>query len=435
MFGLFGFKPPLTTRQRAELELLMRRIIQRIGEATVREAEMVCELGQLSLDLADEESLLLSAAAEVRRRMQLTDANVQLKIVRADSIDAAAVYMLGDPATILVADATLQDPLRSVVALAHEYSHHILLGDGETTRSNSDERLTDLIPICFGLGILQSHASSYFQSWTVGESNAFSASKMGYLNAEEIGYALALLTRCRGETAPDWMRRLRDDSRVTMKRAQRYFRDHERSGGQILFDAGQIPDLQSSQGRLLSWIQGDDPTFALAATWRLAGMDSFDTATIDVLLAATESSDRDVVPMAITLLAGTEHHDQRVVVQLTSLMGDRRPGVAIAAMRAAHALGIDLSDHVGEMTALLDDPSVDFAAVVHLIGQLGEQGQRADAAICKHLARSIRNLKDEKTDMLLRCLRSICTDPATTIGKLVPRMDQEEALRWLQRRH
>ena len=85
MFGLFGFKPPLTTRQRAELELLMRRIIQRIGEATVREAEMVCELGQLSLDLADEESLLLSAAAEVRRRMQLTDANVQLKIVRADS--------------------------------------------------------------------------------------------------------------------------------------------------------------------------------------------------------------------------------------------------------------------------------------------------------------------------------------------------------------
>ncbi|QDV85054.1 hypothetical protein [Planctomycetes bacterium TBK1r] len=116
-------------------------------------------------------------------------------------------------------------------------------------------------------------------------------------------------------------------------------------------------------------------------------------------------------------------------------MGDRRPGVAIAAMRAAYALGIDLSDHIGEMTALLDDPSVDFAAVVQLIGQLGEQGQRADAAICKHLARSIRNLEDEKTDMLLRCLRSICTDPAATITKLMPQMDQEEALRWLQRTH
>ncbi|QDV40553.1 hypothetical protein Enr13x_03590 [Stieleria neptunia] len=33
MFGLFGSNPPLTTRQRTELELLMRRIVQRIGES------------------------------------------------------------------------------------------------------------------------------------------------------------------------------------------------------------------------------------------------------------------------------------------------------------------------------------------------------------------------------------------------------------------
>ena len=63
---------------------------------------------------------MISAAVEVRARMGLAKANVELQIVRADDIDAAAVYQIGDPAKILVADVTLQDPLQAVVALAHD---------------------------------------------------------------------------------------------------------------------------------------------------------------------------------------------------------------------------------------------------------------------------------------------------------------------------
>ena len=191
MFGLFSAKPPLSTRQRAELELLMRKSVRLVGERAIREATVIEQWTDLALDLTDPDSLLMTAAAEVRRRMKLTDTNVQLDLSDHSTIEASACYQKGSASVIRVAIETLRDPLRTVTAIAHEFGHHILLSDPAVKPASYDERLTDLLPVCYGFGVLQSDASLYFNTWSLGELSGWNVSKSGYLNAQEIGYALA----------------------------------------------------------------------------------------------------------------------------------------------------------------------------------------------------------------------------------------------------
>ncbi len=404
------------------------------GADAVQKAAVITDWTELALDLSDPETLLMTAGAEVRRRMNLTDANVKFDISNERTIDAAAVYQKGSMPVISVAIETLQDPLRTVTALAHEYAHHILLGDGAANQADVDERFTDLVPICYGFGVLQSDASLYFDNWSMGEWSGWQASKYGYLTAQEIGYALALFARARGESNPRWKRWLRADSKVTLKQALRNFRDRNKRGLPLLFDADRIPGVNSSSRELVDWLSGSDPTFALAAAWRLCDLDQFDLPTIEALHRATRSSDPDLVPVAIGLLAGADDRDQATLDRVAALLRDRRPQVALAAAKAAYGLGMDLTGHTGTLVWLLDKTQGNAIEVLKIIGAQGPTAVGIDSKICSMLLRSLKSLDDRLTMALIDCLRKISGNPQQAIeSTLAAGPIRDEALEWLKR--
>lgn len=70
---IFSALPPQRSRQRAETELLLRKCVERWGSGGIKETPIVGQLCELNPGFSCPESLLSAAAAEVRRRMHLTD--------------------------------------------------------------------------------------------------------------------------------------------------------------------------------------------------------------------------------------------------------------------------------------------------------------------------------------------------------------------------
>ncbi|MGI9469087.1 MAG: hypothetical protein ACR2OA_18355, partial [Rubripirellula sp.] len=69
MFGFRKVRTPLTTFQRVDIELLMRRTIDEIGLPFVRQAHVLKSLDELDLDQTNAETLVETAHAEVVSRL------------------------------------------------------------------------------------------------------------------------------------------------------------------------------------------------------------------------------------------------------------------------------------------------------------------------------------------------------------------------------
>jgi hypothetical protein len=115
------------------------------------------------------------------------------------------------------------DPPYLTAVIAHELGHVRLAGERRYSSERSDhERLTDLLTVYFGFGILTANAAMRFARASRGfsilpqgqfDDRALNAAgalggyrRLGYLNTREFGYALACYARMRGETNPAWAR-------------------------------------------------------------------------------------------------------------------------------------------------------------------------------------------------------------------------------------
>ena len=122
------------------------------------------------------------------------------------------------------------------------------------TELDKSPRNADLMPICCGFGVLGSEACLYDDQWSQAGWAGWSISRSGYYSTVEIGYALALLARCRNETSPDWDEHLRLDSRETAALAWKFFASQEKLGRSLLFDAETIPSTQADMSQLATWL-------------------------------------------------------------------------------------------------------------------------------------------------------------------------------------
>ena len=169
MFGNRKPRSPLTTYQRVDIELLMRRSIDVLGLEVVTEAEVVTEVSDLPLDLSNPAALVESADMEVRRRMNMMDVDTEITLVDGDQLGYPSTYKAaaaeGCSTVISVADDTAGDPLRTVVELAYQYSYHYWRTRPSPRPLDIDPRTTNLLPVCLGLGVLASDASLYDQQW------------------------------------------------------------------------------------------------------------------------------------------------------------------------------------------------------------------------------------------------------------------------------
>ena len=69
MFGFRKVRTPLTTFQRVDIELLMRRTIDEVGRSFVRQSHVVTNLEELDLDHTSLDTLVETARAEVVSRL------------------------------------------------------------------------------------------------------------------------------------------------------------------------------------------------------------------------------------------------------------------------------------------------------------------------------------------------------------------------------
>ena len=432
MFGFLSPKLPLTTRQRAEIDLLMRKAIEHVGADTVRNASVLTDVTKLPIDTSSRESVFATADMLVKKQMGLEKQYILLSRAPADEIDAAGLYYAGNPPTIVIADETLDDPLRTVAVLAHEYSHHVLLSPDDASSADADERLTDLLPVCYGLGIMASDAAFYDRNWSSDGMSGYRMSSSGYVGTLEIGYALALFARFRGETNPDWSRFVRLDSREPMKKTLRYFATKKKRDEPILFDTPRIPKHTSTPQELNEWLRSDDPAFALAASWCLTARNQITDANMDSILYATHSKDEDVAEAAVGLLAGVESNEAEIHARVKQLLRDRRVSVALAAARVANVMQISVADQIGTLAWLLEKSDLDV--VIDLISACGKKAHHLDQQVCQEMVRALKDVDDQRASRLARCLHLISHDAQGLIKQTISDNDfRHEALDLISR--
>jgi hypothetical protein len=311
--------------------------------------------------------------------------------------------------------------------LAYQYSSHFWHQVSNPRPLDTNPRTTALLPICCGLGILASDASLYDQQWSRQGFAGWSISRCGHYTAQEIGYAVALLARFRGEDQPEWLGRLRLDSRATFKQARRYFARLALARQPLLFEAERIPSSTTDQKQLAAWLSGEDSSFAMAAAYALGQQDEISALALESAMSATRHGEPDLVPLATKLLGRGRTVSDAVVKRVKELMDSPQPATALAAFTAGEALGIPLDSHRRRIGKLLDQYPGDSLPILELVGGQGHAFASLEPQICAHLSRAIQASDDELAAALIECLRRIADRPRQAIERRIRGRETREA--------
>lgn len=134
----------------------------------------------------------------------------------------AGLYGRGFRHTVEIRASLLEEPVALVSTMAHELCHVILLGGGLIDAGEPDmERFTDLATVFLGFGVCSGNACMRSRQWDSGASHGWRVDKLGYLNEELYGYALAVFAGMRGEHNPAWSKQLATNVRSYFKRSQK----------------------------------------------------------------------------------------------------------------------------------------------------------------------------------------------------------------------
>ncbi|MFK8113138.1 MAG: hypothetical protein AB8B91_13100 [Rubripirellula sp.] len=442
MFWTRKATAPLPTRQRVDIELLLRRNIEAAGCDRVAKAPIAIDLSELNLDQSRPEALLSSASRAVQSRMPQVPSSqsqegddIQISVVDSETLAHPSTYSPASGsavAKIAISDETIRDPLRTVMELAYQHSNHFWHSIPNPTALDVDPRNTNLLPVCCGLGVLASEASLYDQQWTQAGWTGWSLSRSGYYSAIEIGYALELLRRTRGESNPAWMSSLRLDSKVTAEKARVYFETHEKAGGRLLFDATSIPGTARDMTELAKWLQGDDLAFAFAAGLALEQMKDLSPLVSEAAIKATHSKDPALVPLATRLLGRARSGGADSESRVRQLVSNSSPYTSLAAIESASALGMPMAVFGKRIGKLLDQFAEDSFSLLEIIGQQGKSFGFLAPKICEHIARAIVSIDEDLTQALVDCLRKISDDPRKMIENRIKSIEvRTEALQRL----
>ncbi|MGB7329069.1 MAG: hypothetical protein WBD31_29580 [Rubripirellula sp.] len=420
MFGLFQTRPPLSTFARVDIELLLRRCVEVIGADVVAKTDVITDIKQLKLNTDSPADLIASAAEQVGRCLKVDTRDIQFLHDDDPEFAFASTYTDG---TIRLHREVTTDPLRTVVEIANQLAHHFWALQPAPRPLDTHARTTTLMPIAMGLGILASNASLQESHWNAAGYSGWSMSRCGYYSALEIGYALALMARLRGESSPTWLSSLRLDTKKTVQAAQRYFAKHESAGGELLFDASRIPSSDRDATELSNWLAGSDPTFAMAAAYALAKFDQIPSVAADAALQLTRSKDSELVVLVTRLLGKTPPDDARIDPQILKLVAQRNSPIALAALHSASQRGMSMLPLKPQIEKRLSDPALDLIPVVELIRKHARELSSLSAAVCQQTAAAIRFKDDEATAALLECLSQMVDDPASEVERHIRSTD------------
>lgn len=122
---------------------------------------------------------------------------------------AAGLYEADENKTIIsIERGQLKNPQSLIATIAHELSHHLLLGEGRI--DDNDEYLTDMTVIALGFGIFAGNSRFSYSTKMDYRGAGWQTSSTGYLPEQVIAYAMAWLSVHRNEE-PVWKNMLNAD--------------------------------------------------------------------------------------------------------------------------------------------------------------------------------------------------------------------------------
>jgi hypothetical protein len=246
---VFGFstKLPVSEEERQWVDEGFRRLEKLLGHRRLFEAKVILPTPEYFPDPYDESTRGVEALFKrVCSHMHVDRSRVQLEIFADETEELRSILPYwqgssggcagffshdptpssgptGDEALMLVAlrSTQLKDPLSLVATMAHELGHVILLGGGLMSPETADhEPLTDLLTVFLGFGAFTSSAARRFKQFQDERRYGWSLHRLGYLEEEVYGYALAKFADARQEEKPDWTKHLSTNVRSYFKRSQ-----------------------------------------------------------------------------------------------------------------------------------------------------------------------------------------------------------------------
>lgn len=131
-------------------------------------------------------------------------------------------YFYGRKHKLAVDQSLLRVPASLVATIAHSLAHAKLKKHSFKDNKGSEEFLTDLVTIFFGMGIFTSNSIFRSQQFANAQYQGWRLAKEGYIDEESAGYALAIFAYMKGETKPTWAKYLETNPKHYFKQGLKY---------------------------------------------------------------------------------------------------------------------------------------------------------------------------------------------------------------------
>jgi hypothetical protein len=434
MFAWLKPRCPVSTYDKAWIETRMSWLVERFGLETLLNAPVILPSSDefpAPWDGSIEQTRALFAL--IGKWMGVPQHAIDLEVVDDFQLPTALAHYDATDATITqygrpivrLRRSLLDQPPVLAAALAHELAHDLLLRPGHITCDVPDhEQVTDLLPVMLGLGILLANATIFDMTIREGRASWWLIQRSGYLSSHQLGYALALFARARGEHSPTWSRDLRLDARATLNAGLKFLARTD----DCLFHiepAKRLGPIQSTAD-CIARLQSRNASLRLATVWRLTEEPPKDAAVIEALIRLLDDRDPDI-PGDAARAVGCMNADQAApaIARLLRMLRSSRENDLLGAMMALATLRAAPDDSLPELIRWLDDDRdriVQAAAMA--LAAYGEAPHSILKPLVQLLADRVSRCEPAQ-EWLAHALCSISVDPLGDVATWLVDVDPE----------
>jgi hypothetical protein len=344
---------------------------------------------------------------------------VQLKIEPQEAmLGRVGQYAEG---VISVVETQMENPVALTATLAHELSHHILMGRKLLENDADMEWVTDLMPVIFGLGIFSANATIIESHERVGNYSRWNMNRQGYLPSRMIGYAMSLHAWLCNDLRPEWSECLRHDAAETFWKGIRYL--SETADSLLQPDNLYYCDAQLSMHQLLHRLKHGTTTEKFTTLWELARRGK----------AAEES-----IPVVAEKLRDRQPAMRAEAARTLSRLGPAAQSVTATLLDALSDSDLETRDcSVFALGQLRTQPEVTIPELIYLLQKqdmvatvawaLAQYGSLAAPALpdLVHSLKTLLGKNDWCMDYLAYAIRKISPSPEEEIQRMIASCDIE----------
>ena len=429
MFGLFAPQCPVSVREKVWVEQRLAWLVDQFGVDRMLKVPFVLPTTEYFPEpYHGARGDVRGVMDRVCQYMGVDPGRLDLKLYEAhEEPDAAGAYERGERPKIRISERQFEDRERLIATLAHEVSHELLLGGNLLTGEEPDhEPLTDLLMVFLGMGIFRANTAVQDRVSRAGAFGEWTIHSQGYLTANICGYAFAVLAWLRDERDPPWVAYLGLDALGGFKRGQRYLAKTRDS--LIRPDNMRDPALRGRVSEPLVAATRGTPGERLAGMMELRLRGDTGRGAIDAFISALKQSNPHLqceaaealaaagpagAAAAVELLAGLQDHQAEVRQNCAWALGALQPPLATVGRHDTTVLE--------ELTLLLEDEEPEVAlAAADALRCYGNEGAEAAPGLMRPLARSIVECRYSHLDRLLAALTAMVPQAADFLqGHLV----------------